>query len=132
MDDIVQKSGVHLIKSPEEREEEKRILERKHELMESYRAKREMQRQSVTSIFSTDTEIKNIDRPVVEGVRNEQKNTLEERVDVRQVPSGLSSTPAAEQQMKDRQLWRTPSYSLNTGKRVLVTETVNNNKYATK
>lgn len=112
VDEIVQRHGLHSLKTAEEREIERRIQERKQELMESYRVKREVQRRSITSVFSPDTEIRNTVDPVVETLRSSQDD-FEDRVQVSQ-SNGHHSTPAQNPLTENQQLARTPSFKQNS------------------
>ena len=113
VDEIVQRSGVHSLKSAEEREMERRIQERKQELMENYRLKREAQRRSMASVFSADTEVKTSVNPAVETLRSTQDD-LEDRVKVSQT-NGHHSTPEQHPQTENQPLWRTSSLQDRSG-----------------
>lgn len=126
---MVQKNGVYYMKTARDRELEKRVKDRKQELMESYRAQKEERRQMVASTHIPNTETRrNISRgeeysTAWERKRREEREKLEGSVAVSQVSNGLQSTPAPEQQSysepnNDRQLKRTPSFRLNAGKRL--------------
>lgn len=112
VDEIVQRNGIYSIKTAEEREIEKRIQERKQELMESYRIKREVQRQSITTVFNTDDDIKSSVSPVVETLRFKQ-DPPEDRVEVTR-SSWQHSTPVKDPQTENQQLSWSPSYKLNS------------------
>uniref|UniRef100_A0A4W6FUJ1 AIG1-type G domain-containing protein n=1 Tax=Lates calcarifer TaxID=8187 RepID=A0A4W6FUJ1_LATCA len=107
---MVQQNGVYHMKTAQERELEKRVNDRKRELMESYRAQREERREMVASTRITDTE--------TQRSRRQERDEMEARVGVSQVSNGLHSTPAAERQSyseshDDREVKRTPSFRLN-------------------
>ncbi|GLD66334.1 uncharacterized protein AKAME5_001773600 [Lates japonicus] len=121
---MVQQNGVYHMKTAQERELEKRVNERKRELMESYRAQKEERRETVASTRITDTETqRSIDRgeeysATFDRRRRQERDEMEARVGVSQVSNGLHSTPAAERQSyselhDDRQVKRTPSFRLN-------------------
>ncbi|XP_055015682.1 uncharacterized protein LOC110172592, partial [Boleophthalmus pectinirostris] len=112
VDTIVQRNGIHTVKTEEERELERRIQERKRELMENYRAQREAQRQSMSVEFGNTTETKNTVSSVTEWASRGQ-DTIEGRAESRQVSNGPYSTPVPEQQT-EQQLSRTPSFRLNS------------------
>lgn len=128
VDKMVSKNGVYYMKTAQERDLEKRVKERRRELMESYRAQKEERRETVASTHITNTETKrSIDRgeersAALESRRREERDVMEGRVGVSQVSNGLHSTPAPEQQSypeqrDDRSVKRTPSFRLNAGKR---------------
>lgn len=123
---MVKRNGVYYVRTAQERELEKRVKERKRELMETYRAQR---REPVASthILNTETRrsVDRVDRgeeySTILERRREERHETEESVGVRQRSNGLHSTPAPEQQSfsephDDRQFKRTPSFKLNAGK----------------
>ncbi|KAK7929970.1 hypothetical protein WMY93_006365 [Mugilogobius chulae] len=73
VDAIVQKNGIHSIKTAEERELEKRIQERQRELMESSRSKRETQTPTNT-MFGTDLGTKNTTNSVMESYKSKRES----------------------------------------------------------
>lgn len=124
---MVAQNGVYYIKSAQERELEKRVKERKRELMESYRAQKEERREMIASkhILNTET-LRSIDGEdessiTIKRRKNDERDVMEGRVDMSQVSNGLHSTPAPEQQSyseshADGQMKRTPSFRLSAGK----------------
>lgn len=103
---MVQTNGVFYMKTVQERELEKRVEERKRELMESYRAQKEEKRRATMDANSS------------EGiVRREERD---ESVRVSQVSNELHAAPALEQQShsepRDDVLNKSPSFTVNTGK----------------
>lgn len=121
VDDMVQKNGVYYMKTSQESELAKRVKDRKQELMESYRDQKEEKREKVASTHISNTEIQ---RSIVRGEeystaldrwRREERDETDGNVGVSQVCNRLHSTPAPEPH-NDRQLARTPSFRLNTGK----------------
>ncbi|XP_033478935.1 GTPase IMAP family member 8 [Epinephelus lanceolatus] len=129
VDNMVKRSGVYYMRTAQERELEKRVKERKRELMETYRAQR---REPVASthILNTETRrsVDRVDRgeeySTILERRREERHETEESVGVRQRSNGLHSTPAPEQQSysephDDRQFKRTPSFKLNADGAIL-------------
>ncbi len=124
---MVVQNGVYYMKTAQERELEKRVKERKRELMESYRAQKEERREMIASkhILNTET-LRSIDGGnensiTIKRRKNDERDVTEGRVDMSQVSNGLHSTPAPEQQsysesQADRQVKRTPSFRLSAGK----------------
>lgn len=124
---MVKKNGVYYMKTTQERELEKRVKDRKRELMESYRAQKEERRETTASTRVPNTEtLRSVDRgeeysAALERRRQEEMDVMEGRVDVSQVSNGLHSSPAPERQSisephNDRQVKKTPSFRLNAGK----------------
>ncbi|XP_030005552.1 uncharacterized protein LOC115429889 [Sphaeramia orbicularis] len=123
VDRIVHKSGILSLKTAEDRELERRIKERKLELMESYKAQKEQQRETIASLYTTNTQTQPSINPVLERLSKEQKDEMKEGggVDVNQVSNGLYSTQNQEKksQPEDRELKRTPSFRLNADGAIL-------------
>ncbi|KAM7009428.1 uncharacterized protein LKV04_001398 [Tautogolabrus adspersus] len=124
VESMVQKNGVYHLKSAEERELEKRVNDRKRELMESYKAQKEKRQiDTLTSLSNRDTE-RSFDRAeenstFLERMRREEREEIDARVNVRQVSNGLRSAPTPEPQsdsqpQNERELKRTPSFKLNS------------------
>ncbi len=123
---MVAKNGVYYMKTAQERELEKRVKERKQELLERYRAQKEERREMVASkhILNPET-LGSIDRgedysTAVTRRSKEQRDVMEESADVSRA-NGLHSTPAPEQRSNsephtDREVKRTPSFRLSAGK----------------
>ncbi|XP_042341897.1 uncharacterized protein LOC121942684 isoform X2 [Plectropomus leopardus] len=121
VDNLVQRSGVYHMKSVQERELDRRVKERKRELMESYRAQKE-KRETFASTHIPNTETR---RSLVEGEDystalerrgREERDEMDESISVRQRSNGLHSNPATEwysESNEDRQVKRTPSFRLN-------------------
>ncbi|KAL7405363.1 hypothetical protein ABVT39_027789 [Epinephelus coioides] len=129
VDNMVKRNGVYYMRTAQERELEKRVKERKRELMETYRAQR---REPVASthILNTETRrnVDHVDRGEENSTilerRREERHETEESVGVRQRSNGLHSTPAPEQRSysephEDRQFKRTPSFKLNADGAIL-------------
>ncbi|CAG5938106.1 unnamed protein product [Menidia menidia] len=119
VDSMVLENGPYIIKTDEEKELEKRVKERTHELMESYRA----QKQETTASRSFDV-VDKVEEPVLEKMRGEGRDELERKVGAIQVSNGLSLAPAPEpksySQPNAKQLLnRTPSYRLNADGAIL-------------
>ncbi|XP_040891071.1 uncharacterized protein LOC121180027 [Toxotes jaculatrix] len=127
---MVQQNGVYHMKTVQERELEKRVKERKRELMESYRAQKEERREAVSSkcIPNTETQ-RSVDRreeysTMLENSRRQERDEMEGRVGLSQVSNGLHSAPAPEPQSDselhdDRLMKRTPSFRLNADGAIL-------------
>nr|XP_057921495.1 uncharacterized protein LOC131124023 [Doryrhamphus excisus]XP_057921496.1 uncharacterized protein LOC131124023 [Doryrhamphus excisus]XP_057921497.1 uncharacterized protein LOC131124023 [Doryrhamphus excisus] len=64
VDDMVRKNDVHSIKTRQERELEERVLQRKRELMESFRMQQEAKRESLASTYTRNTSMseRSVDR----------------------------------------------------------------------
>ncbi|XP_039651632.1 uncharacterized protein LOC120556242 isoform X1 [Perca fluviatilis] len=129
VDNMVKENGEYYVKTAQERELEKRVKDRKRELMESYRAQKEERRETFASTHIQSTETRrSIDREensaALERRRREGRDEIEGSVSVSQRSNGLHSTPAPEQQSysethDDRQLNRTPSFRLNADGAIL-------------
>ncbi|XP_047222006.1 uncharacterized protein LOC124868610 isoform X2 [Girardinichthys multiradiatus] len=127
VDNMVERSGVYHKKTAQETELEKRVLERKRELMENFRVQRVEKKKPVVtkSVPNTNT----FDRREEsirerEERRREYEDEIEGRVAETQVPNRLFSTPAAEQPSysepeDDKQLTRTPCFRLNADGAIL-------------
>ncbi|KAI3353298.1 hypothetical protein L3Q82_019837 [Scortum barcoo] len=124
VDNMVRENGVYYTKTTQERELEKRVKERKRELMQSYRAQEESRRETVASMHVPTMEtLRSVDRgeeysTAFQRRRREERDMMEDRVDVSQVSNGLHSTPAPERRSYsephyERQVKRTPSFRLN-------------------
>ncbi|XP_071329392.1 GTPase IMAP family member 8-like [Trachinotus anak] len=125
VDNMVQQHGIYHMKTVQERELEKRVRERKRELMESFRAQKEERRETAsTRITNTETR-RSIDRAEEHSAsserrRQQERDEMEGRVGVSQVSNGLHSSPAAEPQSHDHsQVKRTPSFRLNADGAIL-------------
>lgn len=123
IDDMVQRNGVFYMKTAQERELEKRVLERKRELMESFKAQKEEKKKPVVVKSDPDTGVSGRGEEAISTVerKREYKDEVEGRVDETQVSSGLCSSPAPEQPshsepQEDTQFTRTPSFRLNAGR----------------
>ncbi|MEQ2258367.1 hypothetical protein XENORESO_017602 [Xenotaenia resolanae] len=122
VDNMVERSGVYHKKTAQETELEKRVLERKQELMENFRVQKVEKKKpvvvkSVPNTNTFDRREKSI-REREEERRREYEDEIEGRVAETQVSNRLFSTPAAEQPSysepeDDMQLTRTPSFRLN-------------------
>lgn len=124
---MVQKNGLYHMKTvQEETELEKRVKERKQELMESFRAQKEERREMVTSTCIPNTEkdgssdTGDVFSATLEKRRGQERDVVENRIDERQATNGPHSSPAPEQsyskERDDSQKRRTPSFRLNAGK----------------
>ncbi|KAG7236754.1 hypothetical protein INR49_029522 [Caranx melampygus] len=124
VDHMVQRNGLYYMKTVQETELEKRVRERKQELMESFRAQKEERREMVTSarIANTEkyrgTDIGDEFSATLEKRRRQEKDVVDNRLGGRQASNGLHSSPAPEQQSHSKaqdesQLRRTPSFRLN-------------------
>ncbi|XP_069024388.1 GTPase IMAP family member 8 [Embiotoca jacksoni] len=121
VDGMVQKNGVYQKKTVQERELERRVKERKQELMENYRAQKESKRRAVVSTSVQNTETLDIGEEcinVLERRRRAEREEIVGKVGVSEVSNGLHSTPAPERQSYsdpcvDKQLNRPPSFRLN-------------------
>ncbi|XP_027872661.1 uncharacterized protein LOC114144251 [Xiphophorus couchianus] len=120
IDDMVQRSRVFYMKTAQERELEKRVLERKRELMESFKAQKEEKKKPVVVKSDPDTGVSGRGEEAISTVerKREYKDEVEGRVDETKVSSGLCSSPAPEQPsysepQEDTQFTRTPSFRLN-------------------
>ncbi|KAM7419079.1 hypothetical protein PAMA_016273 [Pampus argenteus] len=131
VDNMVQKHGIFCRQNIiRDRDLEKRVKERKQELMENFRAQKEKKRKllSSTHVQNTETQM-NVEREEQNSIALESrsikhKDEMEGRVGVSQVSNGLHSTPLPEQQSdsqphEDWQLNRTPSFRLNEDGAVL-------------
>lgn len=122
---MVDSNGVFHMKTAQERELERRVSDRKRELMESHRAQEE-QRKEASNLRSIEKQ-RPAERPVeyspvLERSRGAERDEMEGRVAVSQVSNGLHSAPALEKQSNPeprsgvRVLKRTRSFGLNPGK----------------
>ncbi|XP_047189862.1 GTPase IMAP family member 7, partial [Scophthalmus maximus] len=130
VDNMVQQNGVYHRKTVQERELEKRVTERRRELMESYRSQKE-ERKEVALTRTTNTETqRSVNRgeefsSTVERATRPVRDEMEGRVGSSLGSNGLHSTPAPERQSyssqlhDDRQVKRTPSFELNADGAVL-------------
>ncbi|XP_008413658.1 uncharacterized protein LOC103468376 isoform X2 [Poecilia reticulata] len=126
IDNMVQRSGVFYMKTAQERELDKRVLERKRELMESFRAQKEEKKKSVVVNSVPDTDVFGRGEEAVSTVerRREYNDEVEGRAAETQVSNGLYSSPAPEQPscsepQEDTQFTRTPSFRLNADGAIL-------------
>ncbi|XP_067435580.1 GTPase IMAP family member 8 [Thunnus thynnus] len=127
VDSMVQKHGVFYMKTAQERDLDKRVKERKEELMESFRAQKEEKRES-TLQRNTEKQ-RSVEREeqhsiALEKRRNEERDEMEGKVGASQVSNGLHSTPAPESQSysqphEDSQMKKTPSFRLNADGAIL-------------
>ena len=109
---MVQAKGEYHRRTVQERDLERRVNERRQELMESYRAQKEERIESRGEEAAT----------ILETWRREEREETERRAS--QTSNGLHSSPAPEresyssysQMQDDRQVKRTPSFRLNPGK----------------
>lgn len=97
---MVQKNGVYYIKTVQEKELEKRVKERKQELMESYRAHREEKRRAAGTLDRGEEKICFLQRSREEMERGADESHIS-------VSNGLQSSSP---------LVRTSSFKLNSGK----------------
>ncbi|XP_035002459.2 uncharacterized protein DDB_G0271670, partial [Hippoglossus stenolepis] len=117
VENMVQAKGVYHKKTVQERDLERRVNERRQELMESYRAKKEERIESRGEEGGT----------TLETWRSQERDETERRAGGSQTSNGLHSTPAPEresyssysQMQDDRQVKRTPSFRLNPDGAVL-------------
>ncbi|XP_029286152.1 uncharacterized protein LOC115007425 [Cottoperca gobio] len=123
------KNGLYYMKTAQERELEKRVKDRKTDLMESYKAQKEERKETAASTHSPYTEtLRSIygreeNSTTTERGWREERDEMEGSVGVRQRSNGLHSTPAPKQQSytephDDRQK-RTPSFRLNADGAIL-------------
>ncbi|XP_029355216.1 uncharacterized protein LOC115041684 [Echeneis naucrates] len=130
VDDMVQQNGIYHMKTVQEIELDKRVRERKRELMENFRAQKEERREATTSTRVTTTDVKrSFDQGEAYSAslasrRRQGSNDTEGGVSPSQVSNGLHSSPAPEQQSYSdtrdgSQLIRTPSFRLNADGAVL-------------
>ncbi|XP_060950361.1 uncharacterized protein LOC133027378 isoform X2 [Limanda limanda] len=117
VENMVQAKGVYHRKTVQEQDLERRVNERRQELMESYRAQKEERIESRGEEGGT----------TLEKWRREERDETERRASGSQRSNGLHSTPAPEpesyssysQMQDDRQVKRTPSFRLNPDGAVL-------------
>ncbi|XP_047433391.1 uncharacterized protein LOC125003480 [Mugil cephalus] len=106
VDSMVQTNGVYFMKTVQERELEKRVEERKRELMESYRMQKEEKRRTVVDSNSLE--------------RRVRKEERDESVSVSQVSNGLhSAAPESYSEPPGDILNSTSSFKLNTDGAIL-------------
>ncbi|KAF0037524.1 hypothetical protein F2P81_010398 [Scophthalmus maximus] len=109
VDNMVQQNGVYHRKTVQERELEKRVTERRRELMESYRSQKE-ERKEVALTRTTNTETqRSVNRgeefsSTVERATRPVRDEMEGRVGSSLGSNGLHSTPAPERQSYSSQL----------------------------
>ncbi|XP_038148372.1 uncharacterized protein LOC119788237 isoform X2 [Cyprinodon tularosa] len=121
VDSMVQTNGVYCIKTDQEKELEKRVLERKRELMESFRAQKEEEKKLIMAKSVSDTDVFDARQEPNSTLerRRKYKDEIEGRVVANEVSNGLYSAPATERPSysepkdDDSQLTRTPSFRLN-------------------
>nr|XP_046267398.1 uncharacterized protein LOC124071018 [Scatophagus argus]XP_046267408.1 uncharacterized protein LOC124071018 [Scatophagus argus] len=124
VDHMVRKHGVYYMKTAEERELEKRVKDRKRELMENYRAQKEERKEMIASKHIPNTETQRSSdggeeySTTLERRRREETDVVEGRVGVSEVSNGLHSPPAPEPH-DVRQEKRTPSFRLNADGAIL-------------
>ncbi|XP_017285924.1 uncharacterized protein LOC108244325 [Kryptolebias marmoratus] len=126
VESMVQKNGVYYMKTAQERELDRRVRERKRELMESYQAQKEEKKKPVSTRTFSNTETLYSEEESI-GIlerrrRREEQDELDGSVFETTVTNGLHSAPAPEQQSPsrdDRQLTRTPSFRLNADGAIL-------------
>lgn len=124
---MVQKNGVYQMKTAQERELDKRVRDRKRELMESYQAQKEEKKKTFLSRISSNTEPLNREEEsisVLEGRKREEQDELDGSVLETTMTNGLHSAPAPEQPSPSespdyRTFTRTSSFRLNAGKQGL-------------
>nr|XP_020503341.1 uncharacterized protein LOC109994377 [Labrus bergylta]XP_029135853.1 uncharacterized protein LOC109994377 [Labrus bergylta] len=125
VENMVQKNGVYRLKSVEERELEKRVNDRKRELMESYRAQKEKRLTDAETTLSNRDTTRSFDRAEENSTFLERRRREEEvdaRVNVRQVSNGLHSAPTPQsdsEPQSERELRRRPSFKLNSDGAIL-------------
>ncbi|XP_059185142.1 uncharacterized protein LOC131968323 isoform X2 [Centropristis striata] len=119
VNDMVARNGVYFMKTAQDRDLEKRVQDRKRELMETFRVQKEERREAHVS--NTET-LRSIDQEdynySLERRRREEREEMERSLSLRQRSNGLHSTPAPEQQsysepQEGAQVTRTPSFRLN-------------------
>ncbi|XP_069386392.1 GTPase IMAP family member 8 [Paralichthys olivaceus] len=111
VENMVQAKGVYHRKTVQEQDLERRVNERRQELMESYRAQKEGRTESRGVEGGT----------TLETWKRQERDKTEGRAGGSQISNGLHSTPAPEresyssysQMQDDRQAKRTPSFRLN-------------------
>lgn len=128
---MVERNGLYYMKTVQETELEKRVRERKQELLESFRAqkeeRREMEERWITEVRIANTEkYSSIDRgdefsAAMGKRRRQERNVVDNRTGGCQAPDGPHFSPAPEQQsyskaQDESQFRRTPSFRLNAGK----------------
>ncbi|CAN9510492.1 unnamed protein product [Ophioblennius macclurei] len=121
VDDLVQKRGVFHMKSPQERELERQVKQRKEELLESFRAQKEAQlraRESSSSAKYTETLRRNEEYVSALEKTRKGRDDRDDGMRVEPFSNGEYSTSSIERrsysETRDRpQLNRTPSFKLN-------------------
>lgn len=122
---MARKNGLYYMKTVQDRELEKRVKEKKEQLMESFRAQKEEKKKTHTSSYTPNTESQ--EEEYFNAIsrerrrRQEEKEGMVEGVKVSQVSSSLYSIPALERQPSSElcdtgELKRIPSFKLNQGK----------------
>ena len=82
---MVEKNGVYCMKTAQERDLEKRVKDRKRELMESFRAQKEERRETAASRHIPNTEtLRSVEggeeySTILERRRREERDVIEER-----------------------------------------------------
>lgn len=121
---MVRKNGVYYMKTAQEKELDRRVKDRKRELMESYQALKEEKKRTFSSRTSSNTEPLNRGEEsisVFERRTREEQDELDSSVFETTVTNGLHSAPAPEQQSPSespdyRTFTRSSSFRLNAGK----------------
>ncbi|XP_074551992.1 uncharacterized protein LOC141809064 isoform X2 [Halichoeres trimaculatus] len=135
VENMAQDKGIYRVKSLEEKQLEKRVSERRRELMDSYRAQKEERQAALStrissSISTTESSTERGEEysSFLERQRREWSEDPDGRVSVRQVSNGLYSTPTPEDQpyserykerYMERELMKTPSFKLNADGAIL-------------
>lgn len=120
----MQRHGVYHMKTSQERELDRRVRERKRELMESYQAQKEEKIKSITSRTFSNSERDNREEESIstsEKRRWREEDEVEGRVLETTVTNGLHSAPVPQRRSPPEsedlsQLTRTPSFRLNAGR----------------
>lgn len=111
---MVKESGAFLMKTEQERELQRRVKERKEELMEMYRAQVEQRQQSRASQRLSDTTPHSRSDGAEEYTTPTDRNGMEERVGVSHVPSSLYSDRQSESHY-DREVMSKPIPRMESG-----------------
>nr|XP_015809782.2 uncharacterized protein LOC107382236 [Nothobranchius furzeri] len=126
VDKMVQKNGPYSLRSPQEKDLDKRVKERKRELMESYQAQKEERRKTVSSQSTSSTDhLYKEDKSMGLLERRErwwkEPDEIEGRLE--EIKSnGLHAAPVPEQKTQSEpqdEFTRTPSFRLNADGAVL-------------
>lgn len=116
VDGMVKESGVFYVKTEQERELEKRVKERKQELMEIYRAQKEQRKEAKASQHLSETKPQSRSDEVEEKKRQKNKrNEMEDRVGVSHTHNRLYSVQQSAPHYV-REVATKSSSRLNSGK----------------